>query len=398
MQIYNINIEDLSLFDLKSFLNENLGVDISKTVLKLSQNKRSINNLLFTQLEIYPKAVSKLPTFTSNDCYFTSKSFEQSSSEATALFKASLFKGNNMLDLSGGLGVDDWAFSKKFKHVVSIDKDEELNKIVRFNFDKLNVKNVDRIDADANEFIKQNNHYDLIYLDADRRPESTEKRVLSLKEGEPNIIVIQERLFEITDTILLKLSPMLDITAIINELKNVSDVYVIAYKNEVKELLVTLKKQSDSNIQIHAVDIEGNKNIQYTDTWKNENQVVYHSNGSYFFEPALSIIKAGLSASYASKLNLKMLDRNSYYFTGDKFLKDFMGRQFEVITLIVFSKSAVKNYLKLNSIEKANVSKRNFPMEVKEIRNEFQLKDGGDDYLFFTQNSKKQKLLFHCRK
>ena len=303
-----------------------------------------------------------------------------------------------MLDLSGGLGVDDWAFSKKFKLVVSIDKDEELNKIVRFNFDKLNVKNVDRIDADANEFIKQNNHYDLIYLDADRRPESTEKRVLSLKDGEPNITGIQKRLFEISDTILLKLSPMLDITAIINELKNVSDVYVIAYKNEVKELLVTLKKQSDSNIQIHAVDIERNKNIQYTDTWKNENQVVYHSNGSYFFEPALSIIKAGLSASYASKLNLKMLDRNSYYFTGDKFLKDFMGRQFEVITQIVFSKSAVKNYLKLNNIEKANVSKRNFPMEVKEIRNEFQLKDGGDDYLFFAQNSKKQKLLFHCRK
>src|SRR5690349_14056728 len=117
-------------FDLKSFLERYT----EKDVFRLKEMYPELFVLLAEQLKLYPKAKEKLPVFTSNYCYFTSKSYEQSSSDALALYKAESFKGRVLLDLTGGLGVDDWAFSRSFEKVISVDNDLELNELVRINF------------------------------------------------------------------------------------------------------------------------------------------------------------------------------------------------------------------------------------------------------------------------
>ncbi len=383
--------------DLKSFIDEFLEKDFLKVTLQLSKKYPQNFNLLAEQLKLYKKARVKLPTFATSYCFFTTKSFEQASSEKLAKYKSTLFKGTNLLDLSGGLGVDDWAFSFSFSKIISLDIDEELNQIVRKNYERLQLTTIERIDADASEFIKSPGIYDLIYLDADRRPDLKNKRVAGLSDSDPNILQLQKRLFELTDTILLKLSPMLDISALIDQLKNVTAIYVVSLDNEVKELLAVLSKTIQKP-QIHAVNITAENTQTFSATYEQLVEMNYSDEGEFFYEPSLSLIKSGISKNYATANQLKILAPNSYFFLSDNHTEDFFGRSFKVIAKMEFGKVLVKKYLTEKGIQKANISKRNFPMEVDELKKLFLIKDGGEDYLFFTQNNENKKLIFHCRK
>src|SRR5688572_28699960 len=119
--------DSLLNFDLKSFLEKYT----EKDIFRLSDLYPELYKLLAEQLKLYPRAKEKLPVFTSNYCYLTTKSYEQSSSESLAKYKAGLFSGEVLIDLSGGLGVDDWAFSRSFKNVISVDNDAELNELAK---------------------------------------------------------------------------------------------------------------------------------------------------------------------------------------------------------------------------------------------------------------------------
>lgn len=397
MQIYKNISDDFLDFDLKSFFEMNSDADINEVLLRNRSKYKFDFSLVTEQLEIYPRAKHKLPSFVNCWCYFTRKSYEQSSSEIVAKYKATLFPGKSMLDLTGGLGVDDWAFSKNFDEVISIDKDVELNKLVRKNFGKLKAHNIQRIDGDAYDFIKKEQHYDLIFIDADRRPQSAEKRISSLSQSEPDILRLKQRLLEIGEIILLKLSPMLDLTAIIKELEDVNEIYIVSNKNEVKEILVVLSKPK-TKIIVHAVELNENT-IQTFEGGRGDSAPVdFYDDGNYFYEPALSLIKSGLVPDYASKSGVRMLSKESVYLVSDQEVPGFFGRKFEIISRIKFGKSTVKKYMKESGITAANISKRNFPAQVVELRKMLGLKDGGSEYLFFTQNSSKDKLMFHCRK
>lgn len=184
----HFDFDVLSKFDLASFIHENKYQKPETFLLQSKYNTKKLNWFLAEQLKAYPKAVHKLPTFTSTHCWFTSKSYEQSSSESSALFKSSLFNGGKILDLSGGLGVDDWAFAKSFEQVVSLDPDSELNAIVRLNWLKLNLQNCNRLTTTAEAYLKTHsgNQFDLIYLDADRR--SNTNRQSGIEGGTPNFL------------------------------------------------------------------------------------------------------------------------------------------------------------------------------------------------------------------
>jgi len=357
----------------------------------------NLGPLLAEQPAIYKKAQEKLPEFVHKRCFFTKKSFEQASGSISARYKSGLFSGNLMLDLTGGLGVDDYAFANSFKKIISLDNDKFLNAIVRINFGKLGVKNIERIDADAYEYIKNDNYFDLVYIDADRR--SSSKKSINLESSEPDILKIIGRLLELTPSVLLKLSPLIDITYLKRTFNNIKDIRVISVKNEVKELLVTLCNQIVPETIIHAVELgkEGSEKI-FSVIGNSSVDLLPSDTGKYFYEPSVSIIKAALTSDYAVSKNLNQVSVNSVFLTGNTCHQDFMGRVFEVINRIEFGKSAVKKYLMGNCISKANVSCRNFPVKENEIKKTFGIKDGGDEYLFFTTGINKQKLLFHCRK
>ena len=320
--------DSLINFDLKSFLEEHS----SGNILSLRKSFPVHYRLLSEQLKLYPKARKKLPVFAEHLCYFTAKSFEQSSSEALAGYKAKLFGGNILIDLTGGLGADDWAFSASFKKVISVDNDKELNSIVRINFSKLNINNIVRIDSDAEEFIKNDIKADLIYIDADRR--SNKGKTITLADSEPPVLNMLSRLFEISDTVLMKLSPLIDITYLRKTLPNLEKIYVISLDNEVKEILVLLKNNSGGDQQIIAADIDAGgiiKTFGKKAGGKFTPPVTESLNLKYFYEPARCIIKAGLTGAYAGELGLKVISAGGVYLLGNELQPDFMGRVFRII-------------------------------------------------------------------
>jgi len=399
MQSYKKISKAILNYDLEYFISKYLGEDLTKVTFQLSKKIDSEElGLLIDQLKLYKKARSKFPTFTKAFCFFTTKSFEQATSEHLAKFKSSLFKGNTLLDISGGLGVDDWAFSNTFSKIISLDKDDMLNEIVRRNFEKLGITNVERLDIDAYEFIQSFMQFDLIYLDADRRSNDRNERLIGLSYSEPNILEIKSRLFEISDKILIKLSPMIDINELLNEINEVSDVYVISLDNEVKEVLALLKKESEVTPTICAINLHEGKQQEFSAKLHQNEEILFSDEGSFFYEPSLSLIKSGISMVYAMNHQLFMIAKNSYFFISDNIVNNFFGRSFKIVSKIEFSKSKVKKYLSENGIIKGNISKRNFPATVDELKEVFSIKDGGEEYLFFTQNESKQKLMFHCRK
>ena len=388
-----MDLNKLRNFDLQSFLND----DEKHNIFRLKKEYGKLSPILADQLTIYKQAATKLPLFAEKYCYFNKKSFEQSSSERAAQYKATLFSGNSVLDLTGGLGVDDWAFAKTFKKVISIDKESSLNELVRINFEKLGITNAERLNADAYEFIKTDASYDLIYIDADRR--SSAKKAVTPENSEPNVLRILPRLFELSANILIKLSPLIDITYLIKILPGIKDIQVVSVDNEVKEVLVLLHKDQQDKTRIHAAELSGNETVKlFSPAAGTKIKIDVSDTGKYFYEPAASIIKAGLVNEYAAINGLNTISKNSVFLTGNVEIKDFIGRQFIIITQMQFGKSLLKKYLKEFNIVKANVSCRIFPVKEEEIKKSFGLNDGGDEYLFLTTGSEKQKIFFHCRK
>ncbi len=384
--------DNLLNFDLKSFLEEYT----EKDVFRLKDLYPDDYKLLAEQIKLYPKAKEKLPVFSGNYCYFTSKSYEQASSETLAEYKAGLFSGSTVIDLTGGLGVDDLAFSKSFTNVISVDNDSELNKLVKINFEKLKIKNIERIDSDANNFIKNKLSADLIYMDADRRTKT--KKSVTLEDSEPPVLKMLGRMHEISENILLKLSPLIDITYLTKTLPHIEKILVVSLDNEVKEVLVHLNSNYNGEIKLKAVDISNRGVREYSANFGDTQKPGVSSEGNYFYEPANSLIKAGLVNSYANSLNLKTVSKNGVYLLSNKPINYFFGRSFTIIEKFPFSKSRFLKYLKDNKILKGNLSKRNFPLTVDELKNLSKLKDGGDDYFFFTQDTSRKKLVYHCRK
>ena len=385
---------NLLSFDLQSFLKKYAGF----SAMQVKKDFPAIYRVLSAQLELYPRAAEKLPEFTSTCCYLTRKSYEQSSSEPLAAYRASLFGGDTVIDLAGGLGIDDIALSKSFKNVVSVDPDGELNQIVDVNLARLKIGNIARVTTSAEEFVLSELNADLIYIDADRRSSPSGKRSVTLHDSKPDILKMLNRLFEISPMVLLKLSPLVDITYLIKTLKWVKEIRVISLKGETKEITVLMERKHTSEPAVIAVDISSKGETRQF-PFKNDTSAKPDPGirGTYLLEPASCLIKAGLVSRYAESLNIPPPDKNNILLFSSHAPADFMGRVFTIRTEMEFSKSALKNYLARNSITKANVTCRNFPVKPEELKKTFRLNDGGDDYFFFTV-LKGEKKFYHCLK
>jgi hypothetical protein len=192
---------------------------------------------------------------------------------------------------------------------------------------------------------------------------------------------------------------MVDLNYCKSEIENIKEIHVVSLKNEVKEVLLLIDFSKNNSTIIKAINIINEQNIQEFSELNLFDSVSKESNvNTYFYEPNASIIKANLSANYAQSLGLKMIALNTHFFIGNELIENFFGRSFKIVESFPFSKSMMKSYLKKNGISKANISKRNFPINEAAIEKQFDLKTGGDEYLFFTQNNQGEKLFFHCRK
>jgi 16S rRNA G966 N2-methylase RsmD len=417
---FTLPIQPSSATD-QAFIQAHLNEDATKLLLKLPIAQR----WLAEQIMARQKAKNKLPTWYNNPAVIfpVSLSVEQSSSETTAQHKASLMTGKLLIDATGGMGIDAFYFAKRFEKVIYIEQKPELVELARYNFKQLGATNIDCICGDSFLFLEAlTQKADWIYLDPARRS-ITQKRVYQLADCEPDVTKNLDFLFQKTDTILVKTSPILDIKQAIENLSenmgaiavrrsDLSDglhaisVHVVAVENECKEVLFELAQNlrevlSLSKVSLNLQTTNYRSNLLQTQSFDfdleiEQKTIVEFSNPlNFLYEPNVAVLKAGAFKSVGSRFGLSKIAPHSHLYTSDKLVNDFPGRTFEIVNTTKVDSQCLEPYL---TNRKANLTVRNFPIGADELRKKLKLKDGGDVYLFATTLQNSDKRIIICRK
>ncbi len=388
----------------KQFILQNLNHDLVDLALKAKNFPEIDIPFAISQIQGMRKAKGKLPTWLENEqVVFPPKiSMEQCSSEETAKFKASLINGERMADLTGGFGIDTFYFSKKVTHFDYFERYEELGKIAKHNFRIFGIENVDFHFEDGMSKIRQaKEKYDWIYLDPARR-DGNQQKVVGFEDCEPNVLDNLEMLLEQSDNVLLKASPMLDLKQAVRQLNSenasVKQIWIVALQNECKELLFQITSSLSENPEIHAVNILRNGEIDvFSGNWQleRESAISVSNPKPFLYEPNSAIMKSGLFNTLGKQFKLSKIHAHSHLFFSDELVGSFPGRVFNCLEVVKFNK---KELLKRLPNKKANITVRNFPLTVAEIRKKTGIFDGGEIYLFATTDAKNNKIVLLCEK
>ena len=389
--------KDILKTGVQKFIKNNWNTDIVSVLLKKQQFAGVSQKELAEQLEAKKKSQNKLPSwFYTDRIYYPNKlNIEQTSSEITAQHKAGLVDGKSLIDCTGGFGIDSHFFAKKLAKITHCEIDQNLSKIATYNAGVLSVENITFKAQNGIEFLKNSNtRFDWIYVDPSRRND-VKGKVFLLKDCLPNIPLELDSLFEKAENILLKTAPLLDISQGISELKFVKEIHIVAVKNEVKELLWILKKDYQDEVKVKTVNLQKDhqQNFEFILSEEKTTKSEVALPKKYLYEPNSAILKSGGFKTIGAAFGLYKLHEHSHLYTSDTLIA-FPGRIFKVQTVLPYNKKVV---LTLN-ITIANITTRNFPETVAAIRKKLKIKDGGDNYLFFTTNLEDQRIVIQCQK
>jgi hypothetical protein len=374
--------------EIQAFIDSNTDKRISTLALQKNPFPDIEWISILNQIEAKAKAKHKLPSWfiTKNIIYPSKISIEQTSSEKTASHKASIVSGESLIDLTGGFGVDDYYFSKKIKTVAHCEIDAGLSNIVKHNLEQLGVENISCYPGDSSStLVLLNQKWDWVYVDPSRRNDAKGK-VFMLKDCLPNVPGNLDYYFNNTTAILVKTAPLLDISAGLSELKHVEAIHIVALENEVKELLWELHLNYTGKVTVKTVNIIKEK-IELFDLILDEEvkTPAYGLPLKYLYEPNNAIMKSG---------GLDKLHKHSQLYTSKKLIP-FPGRVFQIENSIPYSKIEMKTFLEN---KKANITTRNFPDTVENIRKKWKIKEGGNVYCFFTTDLNNDKIVLICTK
>lgn len=383
--------------EIQEFINANLNTDVAKLALKKNPFPEIDFAVILNQIAAKSKAENKLPTWfnTKNIIYPSKISVEQTSSEKTARYKSNILSGDSLIDLTGGFGVDDYFFASKIKSVTHCEINPELSAVVKHNFEQLNVKNIECYAGDSLETLKTlNRKWDWIYIDPSRRNDAKGK-VFMLKDCLPNVPENLDFYFEKSDAILIKTAPLLDLSAGLSELKNVKAIHIVALENEVKELLWELHKDYSGEVTLKTANITKGT-IDTFEFFMNQESIFpeYSLPKKYLFEPNSAVMKSGGFDAVAVNYKISKLHKHSHLYTSDEIIA-FPGRIFEITASFPYNKTEMKNYM---SGKQFNITTRNFPETVENIRKKWKIKDGGNLYSFFTTDENNNKIVLICAK
>lgn len=330
---------------------------------------------------------------------------EQCSSQLTAEYKASLVRVNenqnenlhSMTDLTGGFGVDAVMMGRRFQHLTYVEQREDLCELARHNFPLLGLKDFEVIHGDCVETLKHLPHQNLLLIDPARR-DANGRKTVAISDCTPDVCALNQQLLAAADVVMIKLSPMLDIASAERQLEGVTQIHVVSVSGECKEVLVLMNQNENENEKeknplIVCVDItrEGIREFRFTREDEQKAQCTYTTEvGAYLYEPNASLMKACPFRSLAQHYQIEKLHPNSHLYTSNKWIEDFPGRQFKVEEVLPINKQTVKQ---ISQLRRANVSARNFPATVAELRKRFHLADGGDTYLFATTLADERKVV-----
>ena len=369
---------------IQDFINANLNTDLHSLLLKKSPFSEVSMQEIVQQIKGRKVAEKKFSFLNQDDIIFPPNlNLEQASSQNTAEFKAQFFKGEKFIDLTCGFGIDAYFLSQNFKETTLVEQNEALLEVVKHNWKVLG-RNANFINQKLEDFLNENNQkFDLIYLDPARR-DNHNRKVFLLEDLSPNLIEIQEKLTELSDEILVKLSPLIDLQHLVSSLQNIAKIWIVAVKNEVKEVLIYLEK-TENQPEISCVNLQSNE-PDFNFYFSEEKAVVveYTSPQKYLYIANNSVYKSGAFNLVSKRFNLSKLHQNTHLYTSESKIDVFSGRIFVVEEL---SPKEIKKG------EQYNIITKNYPLKPDEIKKKYKIKDGGEDYLIFCTSVKGKHIL-----
>ena len=388
----------------RDFIEKHLKDDVRQ--LALQKFPDDVDKMLvLNQIEARQLLSKKVPSWASNpDLLFPKHlSIEQCSSELTAKYKASIISGGDtFVDLTGGLGVDSYFLSEKFKTSFYVENQKELCELAEHNFDVLGRK-IMVVNSDAESFLSKNQNFDLVFIDPARR-DIYNRKMVSLHDCSPDVVKIVETFPETSSrkpSFLIKASPMLDISLITNELQNISEIHIVSVKNECKEILIKIEPGFEGEIKYYCVNFVGNdlkssQSFEFSETTESSaNSEFAPTIKHYLYEPNASLMKSGAFKLISQRFGIEKLHVNSHLYTSDDLVSEFPGRIFEVVGFAPFNKKIKKELL--NGITEASVATRNFPLSANDLRKTLNLKESDTNFVFGTtlMGEKKVVILAH---
>ena len=329
------------------------------------------------------------------------------------------------VDLTGGFGVDfSYIASRLGVKSMYVERQAHLCEAAKENFGRLGLKNAIVKNGDGIEvlhsfaskkeaaasdslgitedqsqsLLKTNLGLKLIFIDPARRDDAGNK-VVSLKDCTPDVTLLQEEMLSKADYVIIKLSPMLDWHRAVSELNCVQEVHIISVNNECKELLLVLSARNmDENLHIYCINDAQSFVCDELDMESSSVKIAPSTleEMQYLYEPNASLMKAGYFSVLSERYDARMLSKNSHLFVSRNPIAAFPGRSFRIIAISSFNKKELKRHL--SGITKANISTRNFPLSVAELRKRLKLKDGGETYIFATTLSDESHVLMITEK
>jgi hypothetical protein len=390
--------------NMKHFIREHAEDDLNRLLLSASRYPEIDVPFAVEQIACRRRIREKLPSWYANDelIFPAGIAVEQCSSEQTAAYKQRLVEDSaHLCDLTGGLGVDTFFFSRKVKQVTFIERSGKYCAAARHNFVRLGADNIDVIEGDATVCLSDlPPSIDVFYADPSRRGDGN-KRIFALQACDPDLTTLLPSLQQYAPKIIAKLSPMADLRQTLSLLPGTTEIHVISVRNDCKELLFVIERDVSTNptIPVHCVHFtaDGREETFSFSLEEEKDFSTVWADGvhAYLYEPNASILKAGAFKSITGQGVCK-LHKNSHLYTSLHLLDDFPGRRFTVEDVIPFSSKSCRDLHK--TIPRAHITVRNFPLTAQELRQRSQLADGGEIYLFATTLHDGTKALIVCHK
>ena len=358
------------------FIEKHRNSSITELALLLSKKPQLPKDFILNQINGLQKAKQKLPFLLDfeNFIYPSARAFSQASSEKTGNYKSEILRAKKVLDLSGGMGMDSYFFGQHAEQVTYIDLNKELVQTVLSNFSTLKASNITCINATAEDFIEQDNdRYDLIYLDPDRR--AAKEKAFKIDECEPNVAELIPNIWNKSKRCIIKLSPMLDIQQALTQLPFCKEVHVVSVDNECKELLFLLEYGFEEIPKIKCVNLQKESAQLFEFDFQGERSTsnTLGEVERYLYEPNASILKAGAFKTLGQKFELTKLANNTHLYTSTNLISNFPGR---ILKILEVSKP------KKGLTQQANVVCRNFGLKPDQLKKRYKIKDGGKQFLY----------------
>ena len=323
---------------LMAFIQAHLSDDPDRLLLSASRYPEIDMPFVVAQITARRQIKEKLPTwYQQEQLLFPAKiAAEQCSSEQTALYKQQLVTEEDTLcDLTGGLGIDSYYFSRRVKQVYYIERFPSYCEVARANMATLGARNVAVLEGDSTQWLDQLPAIDVFYVDPARRGDGN-KRMFALSDCEPDLTQLLPRLLAKAPRVIAKLSPMADLRQTLALLPTTQAIHILSVKNECKELLFVIGREPrESAVPIHCVHLtkQAASDECFVCSLEAEQQAASHLATTlrrYLYEPNASVLKAGAFKQVACQFPVEKLQVSSHLYTSDHYLDRFPGRRFEV--------------------------------------------------------------------